>query len=474
MSKVVHTGDIGDSLIKDYVDLFSTYSFKNELYAKVSLHVIIGQLLSKPILSPDKKSVRGIPVYYMMGSRKLDTRLHLLLIKPQGTGKGAGFGFVERMARALGLDFQSLTEATDAGLVGTLDKDEEGNRVILEGLLASADIIGMEEASVLFDLSSDFSKKNMTYMQITMNALSDSSCFISKKLGPEMIEFKPHASFLLLTYPPDKLVDKLLKTGFMDRIICVFENVTLEDRLHVIKTMSEHINKMTKKDYDKDFDSVRKRLGRVVEFWTKNQNSNTCVEIPKEVHGHLIDVIDEFSRKILDASPKAREKLEHFVSRLYEVLIKLSVHHAILDMRKTLNVSDVMYARMLYMPIWKNLIISVESLLIISDIERHRRYRIVRQSLEEYDRIVREEKFPHVRDKVWVRRLTMIENLQVKWDHCSMETASNSLEQLEKHHTNEEMDKTFGRVSKGFHKDKFFERKTVGSLLYLKKIRDLK
>ena len=429
-------------------------------------------MLSRPILTPDKKAVKSIPVYYMMGSRKLDTRLHLLLIKPQGTGKGAGFGFVERMAKGLGLDFQSLTEATDAGLVGTLDKDDEGNRIILEGLLASADIVGLEEASVLFDLSSDFSKKNMTYMQITMNALTDSSCFISKKLGPEMIEFKPHASFLLLTYPPDKLVDKLLKTGFMDRIICVFEDVTLQDRLEVIEQMSEHINKMSKKDYDKEFEKVRKRLEKVLDFWTKNKNTNTCIKIPKAVHQNLIEVIDEFARKILDASPKAREKLEHFISRLYEVLIKLSIHHAILDMRSTLNVSDVMYARMLYMPIWTNLIISIESLLIISDVERHRRYRIVRQSLEEYDRILKDEKFPHVKDKVWVRRLTMVENLQIKWDHCSKETASNNLEKLEKKDSENNLSR-FGRVSRGAEKEKFFERRTVGSLPYLRKIRDL-
>ena len=188
--------ELGDTLIRDYIDLFSTYSFKNRLYGQISLHVILGQAISRPefdIDLNDPHHVKSIPVYYTMGSRVLDTRIHMLLIKPQGTGKGAGYGFVKKVAEEVGLKFQSLTESTDAGLIGTIDSD--GN--IIEGLLATADIVGMEEASVLFDLTSDFSKKNMTYMQITMNPVTDSSCYISKKLGSQLIEFRPHASFLL-------------------------------------------------------------------------------------------------------------------------------------------------------------------------------------------------------------------------------------------------------------------------------------
>ena len=86
---------------------------------------------------------------------------------------------------------------------------------IVYGLLKTADIVGMEEASVIFDLSSDFSKKNMTYMQITMNPLWDSSCRITKKLGNHIIDFKPHASFILTSYPPDRLAEKITKTGFL-------------------------------------------------------------------------------------------------------------------------------------------------------------------------------------------------------------------------------------------------------------------
>jgi len=448
MFDMIHPEDFGDNLIRDYLEVFNTFSIKNELYGKISLHVLLGQALCKHI-------------YYRMGSREIDPRVHMLLIKPQGTGKGAGYGFVDKMAKRLGIDFQSLTESTDAGLIGTT-RAEGGSTVVVPGLLQTADVIGMEEASVLFDYTSEFSKKNMTYMQITMNALEDSSCKIDKQLGGELIDFKPHASFLLMTYPPDRLVDKLLKTGFVDRVIPIFEDVTLEDRLEVIKKMTENINKSTKESFEKEFESIAKRLNTII---AKYQKGKTVINIPENIHEIMLPIIEEFAMKVLDASPKAREKLEHFISRLYENLLKLSIHHAILDRRNTVEVSDVLYARLTYIPIWKNLIISIESLLIISGQERMRRNRTIRSSIEEYDRQLKLKKYTK---GDWVRRQTMVQNLQGKWDNCSLETADNNLRKLE---LLPEFEKS--RVAQ-YEKDKFFKRKYIGNVAYLKKIKDIK
>ena len=451
MSTAVRSNDIGEKIIEEYLELFNLHSFKNQLYGKISLHVILGQLLSK-----SNDGIGGI--YYKQGAREIDPRVHLLLIKPQGTGKGAGYGFVERTSRALGLDFQSLTESTDAGLVGTLQDNE-----IVPGLLQSADVVGMEEASVLFDYASDFSRKNMTYMQITMNALEDSSCNITKKLGTETIEFKPHASFVLMTYPPDKLVDKLLKTGFIDRVIPIFEDVTLIDRLEIIEIMLKNINVTDKESFKKKFDELIKKIKNIED---KYRTVRKKIDIPEEMHKVIFRIISEFANKVQAASPKAREKLEHFVTRLHETLLKLAIHHAVLCRRETVEMSDVLYARLLYIPIWRNLIISIESLLIISPQERARKHRIIKTALDEYDKQMKKREF--VKNKVWVRRTTMLENLQPLWDNCSLETADNNLMKLEK---SPELE--YSKISK-YERDKFFERKMIGHSAYLKKIKDIK
>ena len=102
---IIKSDDFGDKLIADYLEIFDKYSFKNRFYGTFALHVIIGQSLKN--------------VYYKIGRRRIDIRLHFMLIKPQGTGKGAGFGFCKRIADWAGLDFQILTESTDGGLAGS-------------------------------------------------------------------------------------------------------------------------------------------------------------------------------------------------------------------------------------------------------------------------------------------------------------------------------------------------------------------
>lgn len=445
--------DFGDTLIKDYLNVFGTHSIKNTKYGKISMHVLLGQALKN--------------VYYMLGAREIDIRIHLLLIKAQASGKGAGYGFCETMAHALGLDFKSYSDETGAGLAGTKEYDPTLKKhVEVEGALKTADIIGKEEASALFDYTSEHSKMNLIYMQQTMNPLKDASCHIGRKLGGMEIDFKPHASFLLMSYPPDKLVDKLLKTGFLDRMICVFEEVTLEDRLEVIRRMKEMINTSSKKSSAEKMDSVIQRMKIVV---NKFQKENIRMLIPDDVHQSILEVIDELAMKILDASPKARNKLEHFISRLYETLIKLSIHHALLSLRTNVTIGDVLYARMTYFPIWQNLIISIESLLIISPEEKHRKQVIILRAKEEYERLIKEGKY--VKKNVWVRRPTMIKNLQSKWDNCSVPTADNNLSKIEKVSILKKYNKLFSKITE-YEKDKIFERKYFGDVAYIKKIKE--
>ena len=445
--------DFGDTLIENYMKVFSGYSFHNESYGKISLHVIIGQALCKN-------------VYYRVGTSKKDIRVHLLLIKPQGTGKGAGYDCVEAMASGVSLNFQSLTESTDAGLVGTTEVDyDTKERIEVPGLLKTADVIGMEEASVIFDLTSEFSKKNMTYFQITMNSIWSKSNEINKRLGGLDIKIKPHASFVFTTYPPDKLVDKILKTGFLDRVIPIFEDVTLVDRLETIRQMARNTNVSTAESYAKERERVVQCLKVVIDKYNK---SDICIVIPDNILQLMTNVIDDFAMKIFDASPKARQKLEHFITRFYGNLINLAVHHALLSLRTTLDVSDVGYARYVLLPIWQNLIISIESLLIISPTETSRLHRILRTSIDEYDLQIKLGKF--VKEGNWVRRRTMVENLQPKWDNCSWETADTNLRKLEKLPAS--LATEYEKLTR-YEKDKFFEAKPIGDVVYIRKIKEI-
>ena len=445
---VIKREDFGDKLISDYLEVFDKYSFKNRFYGTFALHTILGQSLKN--------------VYYKIGRRKIDIRIHFLLIKPQGTGKGAGFGFCKKLAEWCGLEFCVLTESTDGGLAGSKKYDPVQKKdIVVPGVLTHADIVAMEEASVLIDLSNEFSKKNMTYFQITMNPLEDESCFINRVLVGVDVSFKPHSSFLLMSYPPDKLGEKITKTGFIDRMVADFEDVTLVDRLEVLRKFIENSNLDEKEWLNKEI-YVKKRLQYIVK---KFEKGNICINIDEKVDQAILQCIDEMATMILDAAPKAREKLEHFITRLYEILVKLSIHHALLSNRTDLRISDVLYARMTYLPVWKNLIISIESLLIISPQERFRKHSIKSQAIKEYKRLLKEGVF--IKKNIWVRRLTMVQNLQPKWDNCSMETADNNLSKLEI--LPKETYGKFLKVSQ-HEKEKIFKRRYFGETAYVKMI----
>ena len=450
---VLRKDSIGDSVIDDFDKLFANYSIKNQTYGRIILHVVLGQALCKN-------------VYYRMGARKIDIRVHLLLIKPQATGKGAGYNICNVLSEKLGLDFQTITKITDAGLEGTKIYDPvQKEEIIVDGLLKTADIIGMEEGSPIFDMTSEFSKMVMTNMQITMNSLFDSDCHISKRLGTKLIEFDPHASFIITSYPPDKLAEKITKTGFLDRMITVFESVSLDERLEILQKMTQMTN-MKKEDLQAMQDDFLERFEGIINFFKKG---DYCIEISQEMEDTLLTIIEDFAMQVFDASPKAREKLEHFVTRLYEVLKKLAIHHTIINLRTRVQLEDLLYARMTYLPIWKNLIIHIESLLIIDPSERARRNRIIKDSLDEYDRLLLENKY--VKGEHWVRRSSMIPNLQLRWDNCSAGTANNNLQLITKS-TNIDKDQ-FKKIAKLEEKDKFFEAQDIGGFMYIKKIKEI-
>ena len=444
--------DFGDKFIRDYCEVFDNHSVNNRLYGIVALHVVIGQALRNS-------------VYYSIGRRRIDPRVHMFLIKPQGTGKGAGYGFCIRMAEKLGQLFVPMTDSTDGGLAGSKKYDPSTKQdIIIDGVLKDADIVGMEEASAIIDFTSEFSKKNLTYMQITMNPLEDDSCNINRNLVGTTINFKPHASFLFMSYPPDKIAEKIVKTGFMDRMILIFEDVTLADRLVTLRKIMEKSNqtKEEKLELKKKEKNVLDRLEIIVK---KNQKSTIDFSVEGKINDAILQCIDEMSMMILDASPKAREKLEHFITRLYDTLVKLSIHHALIDLRTHLQIKDVLYARMTYLPIWRNLIISIESLLIISPEERYRKKHIETAAIKIY-RTMKKNNYHMIGE--YARRRTIVKKMQPMLDNCSRETADRALLKLEK------VPKMYGNFSKvsQYEKGKIFKRKYKGDVAYLKLINE--
>jgi len=249
---MVKKEEFGDTFISDFLAMFDKYCINNPVYGLMIMHNLLGQALRN--------------IYFVEDARKIDIRTHLLLIQPSGTGKGAGYSFFCKLAGDLGLDHEKLSETTSSGLAGTGTVNQQGEVEINEGLMAHADLISMEEASVLFDYNTSFSKLNLYYLQIAMNPLDDASCEITKKVGslPDAIRFKPHCSFLLLTYIPDEFIDALIKRGVIQRFITVINDVTLEERISNIDKAIERLNSSDEKSTEEQYQNLLLRLKIII------------------------------------------------------------------------------------------------------------------------------------------------------------------------------------------------------------------
>lgn len=442
----------GDVLIKDFMKLFLSYSLNNVDYARFTLHTLVGQMLKN--------------VHFRVGARKIDIRTHMLLIQPSGSGKGAGFGIACDFFEGLGLTVHKLTEATDAGLVGTIDRWDEKSKeyVINEGLLKDADLIAMEEASTLFDFQSDFSKKNLTYIQIACNPHLDSSSHIEKKLGRgEPIKLHPTCSFMLLTYMPDKLMSALVKRGVLQRFITIIRDIGLEERKFLLNLLFDNINYKSAKEYDKMHLSILNRLDVVKKTFSAGKK-NTEVEITDDAKENMRYISEKFLRMIQDATPTAREKLEEFVHRLGEMVVKISIHHALLRLSETssgrclVEVEDTNYAKLYLQPIWRRLICWIEIALIPDPQERARMHRRIKVSIDGYYSLLEEGKY--VREKLWVRRRSLLEFIAPKLRDISITAANQAFSELERKEGEDDP-------------KAWFEMKKYGSVKYVKLLKDI-
>lgn len=492
--------EYGDKFIDKFLNHFDEYSIDNPEYGHMILHVVLGQALKN--------------IYFRVGARKIDIRLHFLFISPSGTGKGAGYGFYCKLCKDLGIQNEQLTEATDAGLAGTGIRLNDGDYEIIPGLLQEADTISMEEASPLFDYSTEFSKKNLTYMQITMNPLDDASCEISKRLGsiPDAIRFKPHGSFLLTTYIPDKFIEALVKRGVIQRPVTFMRQVSLEERMKVVDKSIDKINALTEESYDKEYQNIVTKLksiineyqklgsvedeevkkfkieeeklkritSRIAPTLNKKQQEKLCKTIQKEVNKlekpeykgfcftidkkvqkEMKHLEHELIEKIKDTTWIAQEKLAEFVHRIYEIMMRLAIHHAIIRMDRTVLSEDILYAKKVFTPIWISLIYNIEDLLMPTTQQRARMNFIIHRALEAHKNLIKENKKGIVKGKEWVKRSAMIKDLQTTWDNCSNVTASNRLYKLE----TDKVDET--------NKNKWFLRRKIGNSMYLKMVQDV-
>jgi hypothetical protein len=385
----------GNSLIALYTKMFNERVKKQPNFAELTLHCIIGQL-------PSVKKMR-----IHVGANDLDLRISGCFFKPSGSGGGRGFNFMALIAKEVGLNYRVITEITDAALIGTSSEKKAYNAskkgmvteiVIERGALDPTpaegreipNILAMNEADILFsNNTSEFKKNAMLYYQIALNTMGTEDNKLAKKLAHgDWIEFNPNCSLMLMSYPPDSFYETIVKRGFLQRMIILYNVFSTQDRIDVAKELTMMLD--TNTNNASDLNDLVNRLKFVDDFWMNKDYSE--IKIQKEALTVLITLVDEFFKQFEGISEYPRKKLEEFSQRWIEHIWKISWHHMILRLDTTVTLEDVGYAKGYVIPVWKELIgLLEEGIIQPSDSKRTWKVQVT-EAIRLYQSLLKKQK----------------------------------------------------------------------------------
>lgn len=355
-----NVSDRTPDLALNFLSIFDEMSYNNQYYGLMVFHMILGEVLKG----------KKIP----KGPNHLDTRIHPFLIQDSGTGKSAPLDLVNNLCSDLDIKFKSLDEATDAALLGTVEKeeytDDDGNTqerwVIEEGVLANADVIHYDEGSNLIQ-SNGHNENSVKYFQSALNPLGSSQAKITKEMahGDEIV-IRPDCSLYLTSYMPQGIEDTVVETGLLQRMTTFPRDVDLNLRKKNASKDAEMVGKDT--NITAEYDDILSELREIRDFYMgeDEDDEGETIQISEGVTKVYKSRVDSLFDMIKNASRPNRKVLATFLPRLQNQMYILSYHSAACDRRNQIEYKDVWYASSLIAHYFSNLITWVEMSMDLS------------------------------------------------------------------------------------------------------------
>lgn len=323
--------DTPQEFVDAWVNVFTTdYSYKNPTYARAVLHVILGRcLINQKIMKRGSETTPRVSLFYLQGA---------------SSGKSSAYPMVYEVMNELGITVESPDEPTDAALVGTIEQttDEEGNVVYetTEGVLGNAEVVHFDEGSMLIN-PKKYQKNMMTFFQKALNPIGSEQNEITRELAHGEITVRPNCSLLLTSYMPKDIVDTVLNTGFLQRMIVVPRELTIEDRVE--QTM-EDIEALGEDAIDSGIEDLIAELKRIKRHYMdpKEFEWQAAKPVIKKYAKRMFEVVADTPREV-------REVLESFVPRQVEQLYRLSLHYCCMRRDTVVKPEDVKQAIRLVM-----------------------------------------------------------------------------------------------------------------------------
>lgn len=313
-----------EDFVGSWVDTFTTdYSYENPLYGEAVLHVILGRcLINQRIQKRGSETAPRISLFYLQGP---------------SSGKSSAYGMIYEVLDSLGIEIMSPDETTDAALVGTIERevDEQGNEewVEEEGVLSETEVFHFDEASVLIN-PKKYQENMMTYLQKALNPIGSEQNKITKKLAHgEQITVRPSCSLLLTSYMPEGIEETVLNTGFLQRMIVVPRDLTIDDR---IAQTEKDIMALGEEAKESELEELINEFKRIHRFYQEPKEFSWERAKPT-----LVKYANDMYDQVADTPIEVRRVLEGFVPRIIEQLYRLSLHYCCMRRGTTVRSEDV-------------------------------------------------------------------------------------------------------------------------------------
>lgn len=339
-----------DKFLTNYNNIFNQFSWNNEVYSKLLLHSLLSKVFSK--------------IYISVRANVIDSRINLLLIQTQGSGKGKGMIMIKKIIERLNLNnetpirINSISDYTDAGLIGTIVETKVGKETLNSvklGILSEeySDIIYMEEAKLILASSKNRKESNIfQYINTGLNSVFSGENVINKEMRLGRVSCRVNASFILTTYPTPLADVEGLKSGFYRRILTYYNNLSINElkENNTILTDSIIASESKSIEYEKIINSELDALKDEIKIYINNYNKMISdgylrIGIGSNVGIYIeAKMVEYFKRYSKDLGEEEAKVLLSILTSYENYALIIASHRAVINNTSIISRDDIIYA----------------------------------------------------------------------------------------------------------------------------------
>jgi len=257
------------------------------------------------------------------GNEQRSLRLSSFLVMPSRSGKGQLYKIAYKTAEALDIRTVTITDITDAGIIGSIDENAEkynikngfipGNEKyinpVIYGDLFNYDILFFREAKNLL-IKTKYTEKLLSYLQ---EALDDPG-YIRKKLKSIYpIEGVITASIIATTYYMPEIEKTLIDQGFFMRVPLNVRELSIDETRDLRTGVINLFSKTEKVNIDPDIEAFVKETKKIKDreriltldestIKTLHKINENLYLLMKQTTGSKLHILKSLTQTIIDLS----------------------------------------------------------------------------------------------------------------------------------------------------------------------------